>query len=620
MDDPGPKTGGMASNGSARSPGRGGSRGRGGGFRGDRGGRGRGNFRGGRGRGNFRGGDRSGSRGRGKFSGNDRGSGRGSLRGNEGGSVRGSFRGGDRSSVGERGGFRGGDGNSFRGRGNFRGGDKSPFRGRGRGRGRGNFRGGRGRGGFAQKNRKSSESAQEGSNSEQEDSDSEQEEGTDSEQEGIGNPDTVEIKNEGSLMDSEDSVVKPKTPKKANKKKPAKEKQERVRLPYIQLLPGQAKKAVQFSNLPSLFNEFNDELKKFAETVGPVELLTYNRFPHPKGCFITALCVYEDKEHVAKAIEKLHGREFRGNHLLVERPSPKNSIRLDKKSVCVSNLSEKTTEEDLWKYFKECGSIRTIEIRRDCSSLVPENLGLARIYFNDSDSLDRAVALSNSQLLGSTIKVFSLSCDLVVYVKNFALQTKYKTIKDFMTAVNAVYYCFVYLKSRHMKEKLKGLFFYFPDQESYHNVVSMENFQEIPAKMQKLMGCSGSLSFGTKQIFKGVAGNNQKVAVKEEHSDKNESDSADEKEEVVQDAKKKSKKNKKLSKALSNVQNESDASDKTIEVVQNPQKKLKKNKKPTKAPSNGAAKELKAFRKRKGSEVSNTSPIKKNRIVVKAEN
>lgn len=446
------------------------------------------------------------------------------------------------------------------------------------------------------------------------------EEGTDSEQEGIGNPDTVEIQNEGSLMDSEDSVVKPKTPKKANKKKPAKEKQERVRLPYIQLLPGQAKKAVQFSNLPSLFNEFNDELKKFAETVGPVELLTYNRFPHPKGCYITALCVYEDKEHVAKAIEKLHGREFRGNHLLVERPSPKNSIRLDKKSVCVSNLSEKTTEEDLWKYFKECGSIRTIEIRRDCSSLVPENLGLARIYFNDSDSLDRAVALSNSQLLGSTIKVFSLSCDLVVYVKNFALQTKYKTIKDFMTAVNAVYYCFVYLKSRHMKEKLKGLLFYFPDQESYHNVVSMENFQEIPAKMQKLMGCSGSLSFGTKQIFKGEAGNNQKVAVKEEHSDKNESDSADEKEEVVQDAKKKSKKNKKLSKALSNVQNESDASDKTIEVVQNPQKKLKKNKKPTKAPSNGAAKELKAFRKRKGSEVSNTSPIKKNRIVVKAEN
>ncbi|KAJ1520630.1 hypothetical protein ONE63_003738 [Megalurothrips usitatus] len=551
MDDSGPKSRGMASNGSARSPGRGGSRGRGG----DRGGRGRGGMRG---RGNFRGGDRSASRGRGKFLGNNRGS----FQGSENGSVRGSFRG--RGSV--------------RGRGNFRGGDRSPFRGRGRGRGnfRGGDRGGKGRGGLVQRKRKSSDSEQEGSDDEQENSDAEQE--------GSDSNDNTEV-NKKSTTGSKGSVEKPKKPKQSQKKKKIiGDKKWGGEVPGKTLLPGQPGKAVKISNLPSPFTDLDKDLKKLAETVGPVELLTYNKFNHPKGCIMTGICVYKDKEHVPIAVEKLHGHEFHGNHLLVQILTPPNDIRLNDQSVCVSNLSEETSEEDLWKFFGDCGSISMIEMRRENNKLTPEASCLARIYFDDSDGVDGAVALSNTTFQGSKIKVFALNYHWVVYVKNFEMQTQYKTIKEFMAAVNAVYYC--YVKVKH-PTKMKGLLYFLKDEESYNKIASHENFSTFPLKEDKVIGCL-NLSLKKKvpnsagQILKTV----QSASVVEENSDTNDSEGADQ-DDVAQVTQEKSKKKKIKKKKVAEVLSEE--------------------------PTAAKKKKASAPQKRKGNEANDSSPSKKKK-------
>ncbi|XP_052123351.1 probable E3 ubiquitin-protein ligase bre1 [Frankliniella occidentalis] len=450
-----------------RGRGRSNSRGRGGG-----GDRGRGNFRGGRGdfrggRGNFRGG-------RGDSPGGFRG-GRGGFRGGRGGSP-GGFRGGRGGSPGgfrggrgdSPGGFRGGRGSSnFRGRGGFQrdnekvnGGESTErqggFRGRGSrdgSRGRGSFQNGsRGRGNFRGSGFRGDRGGRGGRGGR-----------------GQGRPSTDNSFVKHTKANSEQKANG--TEKLSTQDVKRKQK----------LVPAESKQAVLISNLPKKVESLHAEFQSFiSKSVGPVKLITYNKLTTSKSASVSAICVFEEESDFKAALDKLHGKEFSGHHLLVQsfKDSKFDTHHTTRNCVCVTNMADKTTEEDLWKLFEECGALGMIHINRNSATGSPYE---AVVNFKDRESVPSAVKLDGTQLLESTIKVVNLDRRFSVLVTNIGRQVKNQEFREFLSECNLAYFSFGAKK----KKEQKTAFVFLADEAGYKQAMALsgKDLEGYPVKI-----------------------------------------------------------------------------------------------------------------------------------------
>jgi len=75
----------------------------------------------------------------------------------------------------------------------------------------------------------------------------------------------------------------------------------------------------------------------------------------------------------------------------------------DKHTAFVGNLSFKSTEDSIKKYFQGCGSILEVRIAKDRDT--GKMKGFAHIDFEDSDGLQNAIQLNGAEFEGRELKV-----------------------------------------------------------------------------------------------------------------------------------------------------------------------------------------------------------------------
>lgn len=228
-----------------------------------------------------------------------------------------------------------------------------------------------------------------------------------------------------------------------------------VRRKY-KLEPEETKKAILISNLPKKIESLHEEFKDFISShIGPVKLITYKKITTCKVAFVNAICVFEEPSDSKLALKTLHGQEFHDHHLLVQ--DFKNSIfdkhHTSQNCVCVTNMSEKTSEEHLWKHFQGCGTQGMIHINRNVSSGAPLE---AIINFKEADGVREALKLNETKLLDSDIKVVHLDRSLSILVTNLNRQTTYQEFKEFFSNCDIVYFTFC----RKVKKEQKAAIVY----------------------------------------------------------------------------------------------------------------------------------------------------------------
>lgn len=155
------------------------------------------------------------------------------------------------------------------------------------------------------------------------------------------------------------------------------------------------------------FSTTQDEVTQFFTDCGQVENvnLLKDRFGRLKG---TGFVRFNTKEAATKAVAK-NGKEFGGRTLVIELAQPKEDrpqrgTGFDKqsKSVFVGNLSYTTTEEDIRKFFSDCGSIKAIRLATDRDG---SSKGFAHIDFDDEKDAENAVKKSGKTLDERNLRV-----------------------------------------------------------------------------------------------------------------------------------------------------------------------------------------------------------------------
>jgi len=122
------------------------------------------------------------------------------------------------------------------------------------------------------------------------------------------------------------------------------------------------------------FATTQDEVQQFFSDCGTVENINLlkDRFGRLKG---TGFVRFSTKEAATKAVAK-NGKEFGGRTLVIELAQPREerpsgfqrggpSQDKNSKSVFVGNLSYSTTEDDIKKFFDDCGTISAVRLAVD---------------------------------------------------------------------------------------------------------------------------------------------------------------------------------------------------------------------------------------------------------------
>jgi polyadenylate-binding protein 2 len=77
---------------------------------------------------------------------------------------------------------------------------------------------------------------------------------------------------------------------------------------------------------------------------------------------------------------------------------------IDRRSIYVKNVEYKSTEQQIFKFFKECGKINRVSIMQDKYTRQPK--GYCYVEFSDPASVDQALLKFNQRTFnGRTIDV-----------------------------------------------------------------------------------------------------------------------------------------------------------------------------------------------------------------------
>ena len=161
------------------------------------------------------------------------------------------------------------------------------------------------------------------------------------------------------------------------------------------------------------FTTTQDEVQQFFSDCGTVENINLlkDRFGRLKG---TGFVRFNTKEAATKAVAK-NGKEFGGRTLVIELAQPKEDrpsgfqrggpggpSAKNSKSVFVGNLSYQTTEDDIRKFFDDCGEIKAVRLATDRDG---SSKGFAHIDFDDEKDAENAVKKSGKLLDERNLRV-----------------------------------------------------------------------------------------------------------------------------------------------------------------------------------------------------------------------
>ncbi|XP_045078092.1 RNA-binding protein 34 [Coregonus clupeaformis] len=123
---------------------------------------------------------------------------------------------------------------------------------------------------------------------------------------------------------------------------------------------------------------------------------------HPKKQSINAYVVFKAEEGAEKALER-NGMEIEKDfHIRVDRIS-KSSSHDHKRSIFIGNLPFDINELPLRQHFEECGKVEGVRLVRDKNSGMGKGFGY--ILFESIDSVQLALKLDSSKLLGRSVRV-----------------------------------------------------------------------------------------------------------------------------------------------------------------------------------------------------------------------
>ncbi|XP_063792662.1 RNA-binding protein 34 [Pseudophryne corroboree] len=160
--------------------------------------------------------------------------------------------------------------------------------------------------------------------------------------------------------------------------------------------------------LKSCFKEFGPiESMRFrsvarADPTESRKVAAIHRKVHPKRKSINAYVVFKEQDSAAKALVRNGNEISSGFHIRVDLAS-KSSSHDKKKTVFVGNLPYDIEDEALRKHFSECGSVGGVRIIRDHHSGIGKGFGY--VLFQDSDAVQLALKMENSELMGRKLRV-----------------------------------------------------------------------------------------------------------------------------------------------------------------------------------------------------------------------
>ncbi|CAN6302511.1 unnamed protein product [Urochloa humidicola] len=167
------------------------------------------------------------------------------------------------------------------------------------------------------------------------------------------------------------------------------------------------------SGLPYTTTE--EDIRKLFEFYGPLRSVQLSRFPDSGNFRGLAFVCFESDEDAVKSLE-LDGFKIGNRYMRVERCRVTASSNKKRKaefqtdpeksvgclSAYVGNLSWNVTEKDLRAFFK---SSKITSIRFAVDKRTGGSRGFCHIDFEDDESLEKAVAMNQSELQGRPVKV-----------------------------------------------------------------------------------------------------------------------------------------------------------------------------------------------------------------------
>nr|CAB3502186.1 unnamed protein product [Digitaria exilis] len=154
------------------------------------------------------------------------------------------------------------------------------------------------------------------------------------------------------------------------------------------------------------------DIRKLFEFYGPLLSVQLSRFPDSGNFRGLAFVSFESRTYVQVGTERMCGNRY----MRVERCRVTTSSNKKRKaefqadpeksvgclSAYVGNLSWNVTEKDLRDFFK---SSKIASIRFAMDKRTGGSCGFCHVDFEDDDSLEKAVAMNQSELLGRPVKV-----------------------------------------------------------------------------------------------------------------------------------------------------------------------------------------------------------------------
>merc|ERR1711991_481349 len=171
------------------------------------------------------------------------------------------------------------------------------------------------------------------------------------------------------------------------------------------------KKKIFIKNLN--YETTEETLKSFFEDCGVVEeVIILKRGEKSRGM---AFVTFATEEEALKGLEK-DGEELDERSIKIELSKPQtksqnnnkktNLVKTkpkDCKTVFVGNLSYDADDNEIEKFFKSCGNIKSIRIVTDAES--GRSRGFGYVEFDDTDAVDKAIKLNGNEMMHRRVKI-----------------------------------------------------------------------------------------------------------------------------------------------------------------------------------------------------------------------
>ncbi|CAL8090609.1 unnamed protein product [Orchesella dallaii] len=181
--------------------------------------------------------------------------------------------------------------------------------------------------------------------------------------------------------------------------------------------PELEKRTVFIGNLPPEIKK--KALEKMFKKFGNVETVRYRcgapnkptllkkvainrRELHPDHDTLAAFVRFSTREEAEKAVEESIGLILNDNHLNVDLVVPSEK-RDNKKAIFVGNLSLKLTDEELWRFFEDCGKIVNVRVVRDRATGMGKGFGY--VNFCDKESVAAALKKNQEELKNRKVRI-----------------------------------------------------------------------------------------------------------------------------------------------------------------------------------------------------------------------